>query len=325
MQTFKSYISGNATNRKSVQLAFDLLMRGIDPEKFILDFTEDHCPHIFTELILEADGPVDDPSAPDAAAPTTGGGGTNPAISKATGEFNKMMGGFKQASDEMGISGLIGKIASWFGGGGPQKQFDKAMQALGKVRAAFHVKPSDEIKNSDKRFADYDKFLAGLDEAIKTLGGFKQAPAMLAAIEQLQKNPEKFVLDDAGAKDAADKLGDEIPKDPGEEGEGGDAKKGGMDMDAMAVSGSGVSQAAIDKYRGEYDAGRFTTFDTAKQAEAQKEYEPIKAMPAGPKKDLAVANFMKKFGSPGLKEHRRRRGEVFSEALVLAGIPTRRK
>jgi hypothetical protein len=338
MQTFKSYISGGATSRKSVQLAFDLLMRGIDPEKFILDFTEENCPHIFTELILETGapgGPVDDPATPDAAAPTASGG-TNKTISKATGEFNKMMGGFKQASDEMGITGLLGKIASWFGGGGPQKQFDKAMEALGKVRSAFHVKPSDEIKNSDKRFADYDKFLAGLDEAIKTLGGFKQAPAMLAAIEQLQKNPEKFVLDDAGAADIGAKLKTEI--EPAAEpekkadGSGGaaDATPAHPDPDTYGTHNQAEVDAAIQKAvtgAADHDPEIKKILDDP----ANNSGSPTDPMMKGmndQKKKQAVAKYM---GEKARKEastdrdHYHRRGNVFSEALVLAGIPTRRR
>ncbi len=100
----------------------------------------------------------------------------------------------------------------------------------------------------------------------------------------------------------------------------------------------GSAPVADDKviapYMAEFDAGRFNTFDTAHQAAAQGEYAAIKGEADPAKKKQALLAWMQKHQHPlakkGFKESRRRKGavvteNVFTEALVLAGIPTRRK
>ncbi len=197
MQTFKNYLSQSPTNNKSIQLARNLVVRTEDTEKFILDFAEEYYPEIFASIILEAVPPPPS-NVQDPPSSNGGNGGFAGAAGKIAGAPMKAAGsylkGVKQASDESGLSDIIGKISSWFGGGGPAEQFDKAMKALSKVKTAFHLRPSKELLTQDKRFQNYDNFIAALDAAIKNLGEFKQAPEMLAVIDQLRKNPEKFEM-----------------------------------------------------------------------------------------------------------------------------------
>lgn len=366
MLTFQHYIHGRGNRGKYLlmgEAAKSLASITDDPEGFLLDLVEHSIPHAHAPLLeafyLEADpGPVDDPSAPDAPRPAS-------AVSGGS-EYN--------ASDS-------GSIMDWlrdlFGGGGAEKSFNRALTALKKVDSVLRtVRVPPEAQGEDGAAPGYDEYRDKMSELYKALTEMgKQSKNLNVAdaikkdptyVQELENNPElkkameedvpppeeaaagpeaeilkkfkpefeagRFNTFDGATQAAAQAEYPAIQKMP----DGPEKDKAIVDWmkkhnhSAFKSAPGTVKPEVLKKYRAEFDADRFTTFDTAHQANAQKEYAPIKAMADGPEKDKAIMAFMTKFNHRGLKESRRRKGRLvtenaFAEALVLAGIPPRRK
>lgn len=337
MLTFKNYLSARPTNLQTAQVAVELAVKVADPESYILDFAEQRYPHLYPQLVrrftesapaLPSDAAGGD--EPGAMPTDAGNSGTNPAISKRGKQFNNMMGGLKQAANETGISGLLGKIAGWFGGGGAQKNFETAMKSLQKVKGVFDtIKVPDALVQNDERFKNYAGFVEELGTAMQSLQKFKDAPEIAGLLDQLKKNPEQFQINQEAAKSVdAEVSGGEEPADPsgtgGGTGDTGGAAAGGEDEAHLKpVAANVVGRVKHDLFNGNFDS-----FPADKQAQAKAEVEKIKALPDDTQQHNALAKLMRQLGNTEAdkNESRRRKGGVinesyFSDAMALAGIP----
>ena len=184
MLTFRNYIASRPTNINTVYAAAALALKVADPEKYILDFAESHYPQIYPELVMtlcEAAPPVATPAG-DAAA---GGGAVDPKVApKDAGDHDPQ--------ERTSIGDIISNIASWFTGGGAQRNFNNAITALKKVKGVFDtVKVPEELLANDERFQGYDDFVKQLGAGMEQLQKSNDAPALAGMIDALKANPEK--------------------------------------------------------------------------------------------------------------------------------------
>jgi len=323
MLTFRNYIAGRPSNTNTVYTAAALALKVRDPEKYILDFAESHHPHIYPELVMTLC--ESDPPLPEPAPPTDAGDSQlqdDEKVAAASQKVRQTAHNTAQAYNQSGLGDLISKIASWFGSGNAQKQFTDALTALGKVKGVFDtVRVPDDLKANDERFQGYDEFVKQLNAGIEQLQTTKEAPALVALIDALKKNPEKFQVN----SDAAEKLPPEITAADKEAAAGGG---GAADPElAKPVSQNAVNAISKAVYgaSGNGSDGDFTGFGANADA-AKAEFPSVKD-----KGQEALAQWMRKHKHKDVNmEHRVHRGNpiresYFTEACTLAGVPTSRR
>ena len=313
MLTFRNYIASRPTNINTVYAAAALALKVADPEKYILDFAESHYPQIYPELVMtlcEAAPPVATPAG-DAAA---GGGAVDPKVApKDAGDHDPQ--------ERTSIGDIISNIASWFTGGGAQRNFNNAITALKKVKGVFDtVKVPEELLANDERFQGYDDFVKQLGAGMEQLQKSNDAPALAGMIDALKANPEKFQVNQDKVGELDGEVSGEKPKVPGATG-GGDAEH------AKPVSQNAVNAISKAVYgaSGNGSDGDFTGFGANADA-AKAEFPSIKD-----KGQEALAQWMRKHKHKDVDmAHRVHRGNpiresYFTEACTLAGVPTSRR
>jgi len=333
MLTFSNFMTGRASYRRAAFAAARLAVLTRDPEAYILKFAEHRSPKLYHKLLLEATPapPTDDDDNSTPAMPGDSANAPNKKISDAGAQFRQFTGGLKQAADETGLSGLISKIASWFGGGGAQKNFKTAMDALGKVNKIVNaVKPSVKslTDSGDEQFKDFDDFVKALEGSIKSLQGIADAQQLTGLIDKLQKDPDSFQIDPAAAKELESMPELAPPKDDDASGGGGTTagtetpspdqmmqfKQAMMDRNDFSAFG-----ANADKAKQEYEST------------LKAQIDPLRSDPGKHGEiDKLLVPWMQKWGHPNTVKQTawtHRRGKVLSESFndwqVLAGIPSR--
>lgn len=328
MQTFRNYLLTTSNRGHYLEMgkaAKVLASITDDPRGIILDLVEESMPHLHGPLLeafyLEADAT---PAPTPAATPAASGGHDEPALpADAVAKGDNKAG----ASDS-------GSVMDWlrglFGGGGAEKSFGRAMAALKKVDSVLqtiHVPKEAQGEDSDAAgYDDYKKEVNELYKKLQELGrkskllnvadGIKKDPNYVQQLQQLQQNP---VISDEMAADAKEKAA-ETPAAPASGG------AGGGDPNNHAVTDTVVGEEMQKAM-----AGKFDGFPPDAQAEVAEEWEKIKGIPdSDPKKHQRFAYLMRYHKHQRQNEMRNRGGKlvresVFSEALILAGVPARRR
>ena len=326
MQTFKGYLSNRNRYLKLGEAARGLALMTDDPEGLILDLVEDRMPHLHGPLLeafyLEADeGPTDMPPGTPAPVAT----GEEPPARPA----GAVAGGSGVANNASDSGSIMDWLRNLFGGGGAEKSFGRAMTALTKVDSVLktiHIPAESQAEGSPAAGYDqYKKDFAEMMEKIKELATQSKVLNVADAIkkdpnyvQELQNNP---VLAGEMKKDAAEAAAEKKTGDAG----GGGASA----ADTMAAHNKPVNNKVVGEEMHKATNGDFTGFG-ANADEAKEEWEKIKAMPnEDPKKHERWAYIMRYLKHARQDEVYLRRGKVirenvFSEALVLAGIPARR-
>ena len=324
MLSFKNYMTDRGRYLQLGEMARDLSCHTRDPEGFLLRFTEARFPHLYVPLIESFYMEVTPDAPPPAPADAAGGAdadgpGARPADAVANG------GGKSGAMS----GGIVSWLSNLFGGGGAKKNFEKSLASLIKVNGVLQtVRVPPEAQGEGQPAAGYDKFRDELKELLDKLSGMKDQVGNLNVADAIKKDPS-YIQELEQDKNLAPLRADaELAPPPAPE--DGAAPAGTPAGAAPKNDNDPVADAPVQRAHAAADKGDFSGFGAAAD-EVKEEWEKMTRSGYDQKKKHERLAYLMRYHNhkeKDMQEARRRRrvlNESFSEAMVLAGVPARRK